>query len=197
VECKTVAGEAVDSSAAIFGVADVERMWLVLDVRQEDAKYVSLGQEVRFGSSDRKDEPEIKGAVTWISTAADEQTRTVKVRVDLPNADRRLRANTFGTGRIVLRNEPHAVVIPTEAVHSDGDCTVVFVRDKNYLREGAFKFFHIREVRVGVKNDETTEIIVGLLPGEVIASKNSVVLEAQLLKSNLGAGCACCASPKK
>ena len=38
-----------------------------------------------------------------------------------------------------------------------------------------------------------TEIIAGLLPGEVIASKNSVVLEAQLLKSNMGAGCACCA----
>jgi membrane fusion protein, heavy metal efflux system len=197
VECKIVAGEAVDSAGTIFGVADVERMWLVLEVRQEDARYVSLGQAVRFRPSDRKDEPEVKGAVSWISTSADEQTRTVKVRVDLPNADRRLKANTFGTGRIVLREEPRALVVPTEAVHSDGDCNVVFVRDRDYLREGAPKFFHVRKVRVGVKNDDTTEIIVGLLPGEVIASKNSVVLEAQLLKSNLGAGCACCAPAKK
>jgi hypothetical protein len=52
-------------------------------------------------------------------------------------------------------------------------------------------------VRLGVQNGGTTEIIAGLLPGEVIASKNSVVLEAQLLKSNLGAGCACCAAPKR
>jgi len=55
------------------------------------------------------------------------------------------------------------------------------------------KFFHVRSVRPGVKEGATTEIIAGLMPGEVIASKNSVVLEAQLLKEQLGAGCACCA----
>jgi cobalt-zinc-cadmium efflux system membrane fusion protein len=81
--------------------------------------------------------------------------------------------------------------VPSEAVHWDGDCQIVFVRDKDFLREGAPKFFHIRKVRVGVKSSGWTEILVGLLPGEVIASKNSVVLEAQLLKSNLGAGCGC------
>jgi hypothetical protein len=65
------------------------------------------------------------------------------------------------------------------------------VRDKNFFNEGAPKFFHIRKVRLGVKEGDMTEIIAGLIPGEVIASKNSVVLEAQLLKSNLGAGCGC------
>ena len=118
-------------------------------------------------------------------------TRTVKVRVDLPNPDRRLRANTFGTGRIVLRDEPKAIVVPSEAIHSDGTCSVVFVRDKNFFTPGAPKIFHVRAVRPGVKDGATTEIIAGLLPGEVIASKNSVVLEAQLLKGNLGAGCGC------
>lgn len=195
VERKVVAGEVVETGRTIFGVADVRRMWLTLNVRQEEAKYVSLGQAVLFRQSETRDEPEIKGSVSWISTAADDQTRTVKVRVDLPNPEGRLRANTFGTGRIVLRDEPNAVVVPSEAVHSDGDCSVVFVRDKDFLRDGAPKFFHIRKVRLGVKNEETTEIIVGLLPGEVIAGKNSVVLEAQLLKNNLGAGCGCCVVP--
>ena len=41
------------------------------------------------------------------------------------------------------------IVVPSVAIHSDGDCRVVFVRDKNYLTEGAPKFFHVREVRVG------------------------------------------------
>jgi cobalt-zinc-cadmium efflux system membrane fusion protein len=191
VDRKVVAGEVVDAGRTIFGVADVRRMWLVLDVRQADAKYVSLGQAVLFRPSDSDDEPEFRGQVSWMSTAVDDRTRMVKVRVDLPNPDGRLRANTFGTGRVVLREEQKAVVIPSEAVHWDGDCHVVFVRDKDFLREGAAKYFHVRKVRLGVKNGDTTEIIVGLLPGEVIASKNSVVLEAQLLKSNLGAGCGC------
>ncbi len=186
-----VAGEVVDTSTTLFTIADLRQMWLTLAVPQEEARYLAIGQNVLFRSSDSRDSPEVTGSLAWISTEADDQTRTVGVRVNLPNADGRLRANTFGTGRIVLRAEPKATVVPSEAVHWDGDCSVVFVRDKNFLKEGAPKFFHIRKVRVGVKEADVTEIIVGLLPGEVIASKNSVVLEAQLLKSNLGAGCGC------
>ena len=191
-----VPGEVVDTNTTLLGVADVQQMWLMLDVRQEGAKYLSLDQPVLFQQGDDDDTPEIKGSLAWISTEAGDQTRTVKVRVNLPNKDGRLRGNTFGTGRIVLRQEPRAVVVPCEAVHWDGDCSVVFVRDKNFLLDGSPKFFHIRTVRLGVKDGDTTEIIAGVLPGEVIASRNSVVLEAQLLKSKLGAGCGCCAPVK-
>jgi cobalt-zinc-cadmium efflux system membrane fusion protein len=197
VDCKIVSGETVDPSRLVFTVTDLRNMRLVLDVRQEEAGYLSLGQPVLFRPADSRANSDTHGSVAWISTAADERTRTVKLRVDLPNTDGRLRANTFGTGRIVLRDEPKAIVIPSEAVHSDGDCQIVFVRDKDYFREGAPKFFHVREVRLGVRDGDTTEIIAGVLPGEVVACKNSVVLEAQLLKSNLGEGCACCAAAKK
>jgi membrane fusion protein, heavy metal efflux system len=186
-----VTGEVVDTTFQLFEVADIDRMWMILAVREDDVRYVTLGQPVLFRPSGSSDEAEIKGLVGWISTAADDQTRTVKVCVDLPNAAGRLRANTFGTGRIVLREEHRAIVVPSEAVHWDGTCHVVFVRDKNYLQPGAPKFFHVRSVRPGVTDGNVTEIIAGLLPGEVIATKNSVVLEAQLLKSNLGAGCGC------
>jgi cobalt-zinc-cadmium efflux system membrane fusion protein len=191
IERHVVAGEVVDTSTLLFGVADISQMWLTLNVREDDARYVSVGQPVLFRPNSSTSDGEIRGAVSWISTSADDKTRTVKVRVELPNHDGRLRANTFGTGRIVLREEPKAIVVPTEAVHWDGSCHVVFVRDKNYHSANSPKFFHVRSVRPGVKAGDTTEIIAGLLPGEVIANKNSVVLEAQLLKSNLGAGCGC------
>lgn len=192
VERNAVEGEVVDSKQPLFDVADTSRLWLTLNVRQEDAAYISLGQSALFQASNSTHEPDSKGTVSWISTDADDVTRAVKVRVDLANKDGRLRANTFGTGRIVLREEPKAVVIPNEAIHWDGTCNVVFVRDKNFMQPNAPKIFHVRSVRPGVKEGATTEIIAGLMPGEVIASKNSVVLEAQLLKSNMGAGCACC-----
>ncbi len=191
IERHVVPGEVVDTSELLFAVADLSQMWLTLNVREDDAKYVSLGQTVLFRPNTSAHEAEIRGAVAWISTSADDQTRTVKVRVELPNSDGRLRANTFGTGRIVLRDEPKAIVVPNEAVHWDGSCYVVFVRDKNYHHPDSPKFFHVRSVRPGVKEASMTEIIAGLLPGEVVASKNSVVLEAQLLKSSLGAGCGC------
>jgi cobalt-zinc-cadmium efflux system membrane fusion protein len=192
VERKAVAGEFVDNKNMLFDVADTSRLWLTLDVRQEDAKYVALGQTVLFRASDSIDEPDDKGTVNWVSTAADDATRTVKVRVELPNADGRQRANTFGTGKIVLREEPKAIIVPSEAIHWDGSCSVVFVRDKDFFKPDAPKIFYVRGVRPGVKDGASTEIIAGVLPGEVIASKNSVILEAQLLKGGLGAGCGCC-----
>jgi cobalt-zinc-cadmium efflux system membrane fusion protein len=191
VERNVVAGEVVDNSRMLFVVADVSRMWLTLDVRQEDTKLVALGQSVRFRQSGSNESEEAQGKVVWISTAADQRTRTVKVRVDLPNSDGRLRAHTFGTGRIVLRAEADAITVPSEAVHSEGCCQVVFVRDRNYLDPASPKFFHIRKVRVGVKDGKSTEILSGVLPGEVIATKGSNVLAAQLLKSKLGEGCGC------
>lgn len=191
-----VEGEMAATNTPLFDVADTSKLWLNLNVRQEDARYVAHGQTVLFRASDSGNDPADKGTVSWISTSADDVTRTVRVRVDLPNADGRLRANTFGAGEIVLRDEPKAIVVPSEAIHWDGTCNVVFVRDKDFFKPDAPKLFHVRSVRPGVKNGSNTEIIAGLLPGEVIASKNSVILEAQLLKSNLGAGCGCCEGKK-
>jgi cobalt-zinc-cadmium efflux system membrane fusion protein len=197
VACNIVPGEVVGTTASAFTVSDVDHMWLQLNVRQEDIGHVAAGQPVRFRPSNSQANDGFFGAISWISTESDEKTRTVKVRVDLPNSDRRLKAYTFGTGQIVLRDEPEAIMVPTEAVHTDGDCSIVFVRDKHFLKKDSPKFFHIREVRTGVRNGDQTEIIAGVLPGEVIASKNSMVLEAQLMKSNLGAGCGCCAPATK
>jgi cobalt-zinc-cadmium efflux system membrane fusion protein len=181
-----VAGEVVDTTKVLLVVADVRRMWATLGLREEDARRVKLGQPVRFRTAGADEEE--SGTVSWMSTAADEKTRTVKVRAVLPNDEGRLRANTFGQGRVVLREEPEAVVVPTEAVHWEGDCFVVFVRDKNYLAEGAPKVFHVRTVRIGMKDADTTEIIAGLLPGELVATRGSGALLAELLKDNLGEG---------
>ena len=98
-----------------------------------------------------------------------------------------LRNETFGAGQIVLREEPEAIVVPNEAVHWEGCCHVVFVRDKDYFDSPESpKVFHVRTVRLGAKNEEFTEIIAGVLPGEVVATKGSDVLRAELLEEQPG-----------
>src|SRR5262249_42753750 len=113
-------------------------------------------------------------------------TRTVQVRADLPNPGGLLRANTFGSGRILLREEKQAVVVPSEAVQWEGDCHVVFVRDKNFEARGAPKVFHTRTVRPGARDGSVTEVIAGVLPGEMVVTRGSGVLRSELLKNNLG-----------
>lgn len=185
---RAVAGEVLDVTRVLFQVADTSRMWLTLSVSAEDAGRLALGQPVRFRPDGSRDEA--TGKLVWISTAADHQTRMVSARAELPNPNAQLRNETFGSGRIVLREEQEAIAVPNEAVHWEGDCHVVFVRDKGFFAaKDAPKAFHVRTVRPGASNEKFTEIIAGVLPGEVVATKGSDVLRAELLKNSLGEGC--------
>ncbi len=189
VEVDAVPGEVIDSKKRLFMIADSRSMTAILQVPAEEAPYLQLGQKVEFeidGARFKK-----AGIINWISPEMDSQTRTVQVRSNLDNADGRLRANAFGTGHILLREEPQGVVVPETALQWDGDCNVVFVRTKDYFEKDAPKFFEVRKVIPGVKTASGTEIIVGVLPGEVVAAKGSDILRSQLLKNNLGAGCGC------
>ncbi len=181
-----VAGEVIDTAKTLFTIADISRLWVVLNVPLEEAQRVAVGQKIVF-RPDGADSPHT-GKVTWISSDVDPETRTVKVRGELPNDGAHLRNETFGAGEIVLREEQDAIIVPSSAVHWEGCCHVVFVRDKDYLKKGTYKVFHTRSVRPGVRMGDTTEMIAGLLPGEVVVTKGSGVLRAELLKGNLGAG---------
>ena len=182
-------GQVVDRGGNMFRIADTRNMWLDVRVPSESASLVRLGQTVRYVPDGQTKVHE--GEVSWISTDVDSQTRTVRVRAELANEDEQLRNESFGKGQIVLREETDAIVVPLSSLQWDGAGHVVFVRDSRFFEEDRPKFFIARSVRPGVKQDGFVEIIAGVLPGEVVASSGSDVLRAQLLKSNLGAGCTC------
>ncbi len=173
-----IAGEVVDPEDVLFVVADPRQMSVHLNVLATDASWVHVGQAVRFRPDGIK--TEFSGQVAWIGTSADEITRTIPVRVDMPNGDGKLRAFALGVGHIVLREEPHAITVPTEAVQTVGGCQVVFVRDKHFAQPNGPKLFHTRMVRIGAKDATNTEIIVGVAQGEVVATKGSSLLAGEV-----------------
>jgi len=176
-----VAGELADPGKPIYGVADPRRMWILLDVRLEDASGLAIGQAVHFRPDGSADEV-VVGKIHWLSTSVDEKTRTVKVRAEVDNPDGRLRAHTFGSARIVTRRDEKAIALPDEAIQWEGCCSIVFVRLTDEI-------FQTRKVRLGTRNRGYTEVLVGVLPGEVIVTTGSHVLKSDILKSKLGAGC--------
>lgn len=193
VAADTVAGEVVEPGKSLFTIADPDRLWLKLAVPEDQVRYVKLAMPIEFtviGSPGMKAEP-VAGKVSWISPTVNERTRMVEVRVVVENAAGKLRQGAFGTAKIILRDEPHAIVVPRDAVQTNADGEFVFVRDKRYFDPKAPKLFLARQVRTGARDGKQVELLAGVLPGEVVAARGSTVLMAQLLKANLGAGCGC------
>ncbi len=188
-EVSTTTGAVVQRGSTLFRVVDPSRVWLDLRVPAEQATLVSEGQTVRYTPDGLAKSRE--GKVSWISTDVDAETRTVRVRAELANPDGALRNESFGRGEIVLRRADDAIVVPEEALQWDGASHLVFVRDARFFEKDRPKFFVARSVRPGVRKDGKVEMIAGVLPGEVVATEGSDVLRAQLLRSNLGAGCTC------
>ncbi|MBX9583527.1 MAG: efflux RND transporter periplasmic adaptor subunit [Gemmataceae bacterium] len=173
-----VAGETAEAGKALFVVVDPSRVWVTLHVGAEDARRAAAGQKAFFRPDGGT--REYPATVVWVGTAADEATRTVPVRAEADNAAGALRASTLGRGRVVFREEPKAIVIPHEAVHPFCGRAVVFVRDPDYLKADGPKAFHARSVTTGGRDDRHTEVLAGLSPGEIVATKGSGVLLAEL-----------------
>lgn len=181
IERNVVAGEIVEPSKPLLVVADTTRMWVTADISLSDVRRVAMGQTVTFRPDGAPDQA-ATGKVTWISTAVDDQTRTVKLRADVENPDGRLLAHTFGKADITIRETPSAIAVPTEAIHWEGCCYIAFVRLTDDI-------FQTRKLKLGAKVNGFTEVLIGLMPGEVVATEGSYVLKSEILKSALGAGC--------
>ena len=173
-------GEVVSPSQSRFEIADVSKMWIVLNVREEDAEELELGQKVLFTAG----KATVTSALSWMSTAVDEKTRTLEVRCEVdnpqvesrrgqPSGKRLLRANVFGLGKIELRESPAALAVPVRAVQWDGSDRVVFVaRDE--------RTFEPRTTGVGIESGEWLEIVSGLDESESIVVAGSHILKAEL-----------------
>lgn len=179
-----VVGEVVDSGRVLFVVVDPKRLWLTMHVPQDQARRVALEQGVKFRPDGTA--VEVVSKVGWIGTTADETTRTVPVRADVANEIGELRASTLGLGRIVVRETPNAIVVPREAVQVFHGTTIVFVRHPRFLNADGPKEFEVRVIRVGASDTINSEIISGLQPNEIVASKGASLLTTELNRLTQG-----------
>jgi cobalt-zinc-cadmium efflux system membrane fusion protein len=152
-----VAGEMVSPSRPQFVLADVRRVWAMLDVRLEDVGRLKVGQKVTFEADTAGQTA--KGKLKWISAEVDRKTRTVRARAEFDNPDGRLRPATFGTAKIEIRRGK-ALVVPAQAVQWSGGSYRVFVR----LDE---KEFQPRLVLPGTRANGYVEL---LDPGTLLAT---------------------------
>jgi cobalt-zinc-cadmium efflux system membrane fusion protein len=181
VERDAIVGEVVDTARSLFAVADTSTMWALIDVREADASAVAIGQRavLQFGGSRGE---RVAGKVSWVSPRVDAATRTVKVRVALPNPDGELRAGAFGTAEVALHEGDSLPAVPKSAVQWEGCCNVAFVRRSDQV-------FLPRKLRLGADLGDHWAVLSGLAEGDVVVTEGSFLLKTEIRKESIGAGC--------
>jgi len=171
-------GEVLREETETFTLANLDTVWVDLQIYQKDLSAVKEGQQVRISTQSQSGTALAK--ISFLSPVVDETTRTVLARIILPNPDRTWRPGLFVAGEITGGSDPVEVCVPLHAVQTDRIGKIVFV----YEDEG----FELRRVVTGRSDGETIEIIKGLKAGEAIAVKGAFSLKAELEKSELDSG---------
>lgn len=94
IEKKANLGMYVTTGTQIYTVADLSQVWVKLDAYESDLAWLRYGQEVEFMAEAYPGEA-FKGRIVFIDPTLNPMTRTVKVRVDFPNADGKLKPEMF------------------------------------------------------------------------------------------------------
>src|SRR6266853_992619 len=128
IERNGTIGATVASDANVFKIIDVSRVWIDANVFEKDLERVRRGQEVKV-SVPAFPESSFSGRVILVSSVVDPETRSVKVRTEVPNPDGRLKPDMFANVQIITDQHRASISIPESAVLNDGEKTVVFVAD--------------------------------------------------------------------
>src|SRR5712692_162804 len=170
VERNATIGATIGSDANLFKIIDISRVWIDANVFEKDLARVKFGQEVKVavpafpGSS-------FSGKVILVNSVVDPETRSVKVRTEVPNPDGRLKPDMFANVEIITDLHRTAISIPQSAVLNDGGKMVVFVSEGSSYKK--------RQVTAGIQGNDRVEIIDGLQAGDKVVVKGNYLLLQQ------------------
>jgi RND family efflux transporter MFP subunit len=163
----------VDTAAKLFTVVDLSTVWVVADVYEKDLSQVRVGTSANVTTRAFPDLA-LNGRVSYIDPQVQPETRTARVRVQVPNIKQELRLGMFADVSIETGEQASTTRIPRAAVQRVGDRTVVYVADPQ--QPGRFVE---REVRLG--DAIGTEVVVasGVQAGDRIVTEGSFSIRAE------------------
>jgi len=178
VEQQVSQGEQVQADTQLFVLTPIETMWVMASVYEEEVAQIALGQTGRVTVQAYPDR-QFPGRVTWIADAMDAQTRTLQVRLQVPNKQRLLKAGMFATVILVIGTRKDVMTIPPNALETEANHTYVFV-------EVAPGQYARRPVDVGLRSGTAVEVKEGLHAGDRIVTDGAFILKSELEKGAFG-----------
>ena len=178
IEKMATPGQYIKTGSPIYRLADLSRVWLVLELFPEDANAVRLGQEVTATTQSLGSES-LTGVVEFIEPTVDPQMRTVGVRVVIDNEEGFLKPGEFVQASLTIPlairegTAKESVVIPRNSLLSIGKTSLAYVETK----PGEFQ---IRRLKIGPTVDGMVAVFDGIKAGENVVSRSAFLLDAQM-----------------
>ena len=176
IEKKVVNGQRVMAGDELYRIADHSRVWVISDVAESDIAEIKVGMPVTVTLRAARADP-VEGKVTFIYPELNPDTRTVPVRVELPNPDGLMKTAMYADVMFRTEGEQAAAAVPDSAVIDSGARQVVVVAKG----DGRFE---PRAVKLGRRGEGYAEVTEGLEPGEEIVISATFLIDAE---SNLRA----------
>jgi membrane fusion protein, copper/silver efflux system len=163
-------GQRIDANTPLYTIADLTRVWVVADVYAMDAARVRAGDAATF-VPDAPGARAHAGRIDFVYPTLSDETRTLKVRMELDNADGSLKPGLFGRVRIAGRGGA-GLVVPAEAVVETGDRRYVFVAH-------AGGRFEPRTVRTGARGDGVVQVLAGVAEGDTVVASAAFLIDSE------------------
>jgi RND family efflux transporter MFP subunit len=170
IEKRVVAGMRVAPGDTLYRLADLSVVWLEADVYEPDVAFVQAGGRATV-TLDAWPGEVFGGRIAYIHPNVDPATRTVRVRLELPNPRGRLKPGMYAHVEL-SRRFGDGLLVPTDAVVDSGREQFVFVA----LGGGHFE---PRRVRTGHRLGGEIEILDGVAEGDVVAAAATFFLDSE------------------
>jgi len=163
---------------ALYKLADLSVVWLYADIYEYELPFIRLGQQASIQLSYIPGET-FTGKAIYIYPSLNPETRTAKVRFEIPNSHERLKPEMYANVEIKV-HLGQKLAVPEEAIIDTG------LRQMAIVDKGS-GYFEPREVKVGSKVEGYYEVIKGLKAGErVVTSANFLIDSESKLKEAVG-----------
>ena len=170
VERNATVGATVSADTNLFKIIDISSLWIDANVFEKDIERVKMGQAVKVSVPAFPGET-FSGRVILISSVVDPETRSIKVRTEVPNRGGKLKPDMFANVEIVTDLNHNAISIPQSAVLNDSGQALVFVATASGYEK--------RIVTTGIQRNDRIEIRDGLKTGDKVVVKGNYLLLQQ------------------
>lgn len=171
-------GEFVDTSRALFTVADLSTVWVQANVYEKDIALVQQDSTVKV-TVDAYPQRAFQGRITYISDVLDPKTRTARVRCEVSNPERLLKLDMFATIELPSPRKRDTRMVPSAAIQQIDDRPIVFVPKDAQT-------FERRNIKLGERAANWVEVTEGVQAGERVVTKGSFQLKSILLREQIG-----------